>query len=79
MVQREPWRIHERRGYKQANDVMNLKKILGILLEHMLGNISKNILYEESLRFPEGRILKMSKLWRFYTRINCFSTRSLMA
>ena len=37
---------------KQANEVMNLKKILGIFLEHMLENISKNIIYEESLRKP---------------------------
>jgi len=58
MVQREPWRIHERWGHKQSNEDMNLKNILGILLEHMIKKFSKNILYEESLRFPGGRCQK---------------------
>jgi len=47
---------------------MNLKKILGIYLEHMLGNISKNIFLEECLRYP-GKIFEnvrnMSSLYSF--------------
>lgn len=63
----------------QANEDMNLKKILGILLDHRIGNISRNILYKESLRFPWSQILMVSEVCRVYTQMNQFFAKSLMA